>query len=336
MIFQDHIHWEQGANCEDARFRGFNLSPHFEWQVPGAVAISWGWEQTSSLRKWWAPQADTLAKGRQWFIEPSQRMNDESSGLSFIGSVLWPAGWIIHPTASTSWFLGVRIIALLHALFGETNTHLLLPAGLTKPGYCHCKWFFSCVSTQKQKCLCESVCEKKTIFFASGNAAFPIAVPPVTERVFVCQGAGSSHPGGLSPIMRAPLQSLLSWDRQGSKAFPQGATKEQAWVFSSLCLKIMHCVFLPYIWVCFGLNSGGWHQFWSCSHSYMHTCVREGPEDSGSSNLIIQYCSVLFINQIAVLESWSVTGALHTETWKKKSPRSASPSLGPESCTESN
>lgn len=110
--------------------------------------------------------------------------------------------------------------------------------------------FFMCVNTgtQKQKCLCESVCEKETIFFfASGSAAFPIAVPPVTERVFVCQGAGSSHPGGLSPIMTAPLQSLLSWDRQGSKAFPQDATKEQAWVFSSLCLKIMHCVFLPYI-----------------------------------------------------------------------------------------
>lgn len=183
-----------------------------------------------------------------------------------------------------------------------------------------------------RKCLWE----RDNFFFASGSAAFPIAVPPVTERVFVCQGAGSSHPGGLSPIMTASLQPLLSWDRQGSKAFPQGATKEQARVFSSLCLKIMHCVFLPYIWVCFGLNSGGWHQFWSCSHSYMHTCVREGPEDSGSSSLIIQDCSVLFINQIAVLESWSMTGALHTETWKKKSPRSASPSLAPESCTESN
>lgn len=201
----------------------------------------------------------------------------------------------------------------------RNNTHLLLPAGLTKPGYCHCKWFFSCVSTQehRNRNVCAKVSVRKRQFF------LPLATQPSpslchqSQRGCLCaRELAAATLEGSVPSWQ--LLSSPSWDRQGSKAFPQGATKKQAWVFSSLCLKIMHCVFLPYIWVCFGLNSGGWHQFWSCSHSYMHTCVREGPEDSGSSNLIIQDCSVLFINQIAVLESWSMTGALHTETWKKK------------------
>lgn len=39
-------------------------------------------------------------------------------------------------------FLGMRNTEPLQTLFGETNTHLLLPSGLMKPGYCHVKWFF--------------------------------------------------------------------------------------------------------------------------------------------------------------------------------------------------
>lgn len=49
----------------------------------------------------------------------------------------------------------------------RNNTHLLLPAGLTKPGYCHCKRFFSCVSTQehRNRNVCEKVPVRKRQFF---------------------------------------------------------------------------------------------------------------------------------------------------------------------------
>lgn len=216
------------------------------------------------------------------------------SNETFAGSVLWPGVWIIHPTANASCFLGKRNTTLLQTLwrskYSSAITGRVNEAEIPSPQMI----FFTCVNTtaQKQKCLWHSVCLWDR-FVASGEAAFAFAVPPAAERVF----AGGSPGWRVFPTAGDPLQPLRTWISPSLRAFPGDGTREQHRRSVDHVLKLCFMFSLSKSEHVLGYtleddtNSGV-----AVTLNPHFTCVREGPEQGGSSSLIIQYCSRLFAN----------------------------------------
>lgn len=103
---------------------------------------------------------------------------------------------------------------------------------------------FSRVSTppHRNRNACDMVSASETGFLPLARQPLPL---PCHQPQSGCLLAAAARDGWrvfLTP--GAPLQPLQSWINQSLKAFPGGGTREQAQACSSLCLKVMRCVFL--------------------------------------------------------------------------------------------
>lgn len=139
---------------------------------------------------------------------------------TFAGSVVWPGGWIVHPIANTGLFLRKRNTVLLQTLFGEAHTHLLLLAGLTKPGYCHCKWFFHmCQHDHTETEMSVTLCLPLRWVFCLWQGSLCLR-PATSRRTGVCWQR--QPPMACVPHHRSSSPALPELDQSEFKSISRG------------------------------------------------------------------------------------------------------------------